>query len=62
MGRREGDDPIDAFAAAMPELAQPADGLQPAEDLLDQLPLPLEWQFATDTISGRKWLSRRARA
>ena len=28
---------IDAFAAAMPELPEAADGLQPAEDLLDQL-------------------------
>jgi hypothetical protein len=36
--RREGHDPIDEFAAAMAELAQPADGLQPAEDLLNQLP------------------------
>ena len=44
---REGDDPIDAGAAAMPELAQPADGLQPAEDLLDQLPLPL-----ADRVAG----------
>src|SRR5439155_11410750 len=38
---REGDDPIDACTAAMPKLAQPADGFQPAEDLLDQLPLLL---------------------
>src|ERR1700674_3356348 len=45
--RRERDDPIDAFPAAMPELAQPADGLQPAKDLLDQLPLPL-----ADRVAG----------
>src|SRR5687768_5105237 len=44
---REGDHPIDAFAAAMPELAQPAHGLQPAEDLLDQLPLLL-----ADRVTG----------
>src|SRR5688572_11441845 len=44
---REGDDPIDAFAAAMPELAQAADGLQPAKHLLDQLPLLL-----ADRVAG----------
>src|SRR5262245_26239369 len=39
--RRKGHDPIDEGATAMSELAQPADGLQPAEDLLNQLPLLL---------------------
>src|SRR6266850_5774126 len=39
--RREGHDPIDEFTAAMPKLAQPADGLQPTEDLLNQLPFLL---------------------
>src|SRR5438552_11869806 len=36
-GRGKGDVPIDEVAAAMPQLPQPADGLHPAEDLLDQL-------------------------
>src|SRR6266540_7159115 len=36
--RRESHDPIDDVAAAMPELAQSADGFQPTKDLLDQLP------------------------
>src|SRR6266481_2323316 len=46
--RGEGHDPIDAFTAAMPELAQPADRLHPAKDLLDQFPLSL-----ADGIAGR---------
>ena len=45
--RGEGNDPIDAFPAPMPEFAQPADGFQPAEDLLDQLPLLL-----ADRVAG----------
>src|SRR6266850_5693399 len=43
----EGDDPIDEFATAMPELAQTADGLQPAKDLLDQFPFLL-----ADRVAG----------
>lgn len=43
----ERDHPIDTFGAAMPELAQSADGLQPAEDLLDQLSLLL-----ADRVAG----------
>src|SRR5687767_7103781 len=39
--RREGHDPIDELTAAVPQRAQPADGLHPPEDLLDQLPLLL---------------------
>src|SRR5678815_2017950 len=45
--RREGDDPIDECPAAMAELAQPADRLQPPKDLFDQLPLLL-----ADGIAG----------
>src|SRR4029453_13126261 len=42
VGRRgERHDPIHPFAAAVPQLAQAADGLHPAEDLLDQLPFAL---------------------
>ena len=37
----EGHDPIDERVAAMSQLAQPTDGLQPAEDLLDEFPSPL---------------------
>src|SRR5437764_5396911 len=36
-GRGKGDVPIDEVAAAMPQLPQPADGLHPAEDMIDQL-------------------------
>ena len=47
VGRRgEGHDPIDELAAAVPQLAQPADGLHPAEDLLDQFPFPLADRIA----------------
>src|ERR1700704_4756020 len=45
--RREGHDPIDELTATMPQLAQPADGLHPPEDLLDQLPLLL-----ADRVAG----------
>src|SRR5712692_316883 len=34
-GRREDEDPVDAFGAAMAQLAQQAHRLQPAEDLFD---------------------------
>src|ERR1700692_2374353 len=44
--RGEGHDPIDEFAATMPQLPQPADGLHPAEDLFDQLPFLLADQVA----------------
>src|SRR5215210_2009248 len=48
VGRRgEGHDPIDELSAAVPELPQATDGLHPAEDLLDQLPLLL-----TDGVTG----------
>src|SRR6266545_1862844 len=43
---REGHDPIDKVAAAMAELAQTADRLQPAEDLLDQFPFLLTDRIA----------------
>ena len=47
VGRRgEGHDPIDQLAPPMAELAESADGLHPAEDLLDQFPFAL-----TDGIS-----------
>ena len=46
-GRREGHDPIDERTAPMAQLPQSANRLQPAEDLLDQLPLPL-----TDLVTG----------
>lgn len=41
--RRRGEDerPVDARAVPVPPLAQPADGLDPAEALLDQLPFLL---------------------
>src|SRR5204862_1609218 len=45
--RREGHDPIDELTAAVPQLAQPADGLHPPEDLLYQLPLLL-----ADRVAG----------
>src|SRR5688500_2671666 len=45
-GRCEGDDPVDERTAAMAELAQAAHGLQPAEDLLNQLPFPLAGRVA----------------
>src|SRR5882672_12385802 len=38
---REDEDPVDAFAAAVPQLAQQADRLQPTEDLFDPFALPL---------------------
>ena len=56
-GGGEGHDPIDAFTAAVAQLPQPADGLHPAEDLLDQLPFPL-----TDCVAfrpGRPTVDRR---
>src|SRR5207302_8162869 len=37
----EGHDPIDQCTAAVSQLAQPADRLHPAEDLLNQLSFPL---------------------
>ena len=55
-GRRDGHDLIDERSAPMAQLPQPADRLQPAEDLLDQLPFPL-----TDVVTGmpggpgRRW-------
>ena len=45
--RREGEDPVDERAAAVAQLAQAADGLHPAEALLDQLPFLL-----TDRVAG----------
>src|SRR4030095_5786287 len=51
VGRRgERHDPIHPFAAAVPQLAQAADGLHPAEDLLDQLPFAL-----TDPVARTPW-------
>src|SRR5882672_12547743 len=38
---REDEDPVDAFAAAVPQLAQQADRLQPTKDLFDPFALPL---------------------
>src|SRR5216684_2574371 len=38
---REDEDPVDAFATAMAQLAQQADRLQPTEDLFDPFALPL---------------------
>ena len=37
----QGDDPVDQRAAPVAQLPQSADGLRPAKDLLDQLPLSL---------------------
>src|SRR5512145_1742974 len=37
----EGHDPVDELSPAVPQLPQAADGFHPAEDLLDQFPLPL---------------------
>ena len=42
----EGELPIHPLDAAVPELAQPADGLQPPKDLFDELPFAL-----TDVIA-----------
>src|SRR6267142_659518 len=38
---REDEDPVDAFATAMAQLAQQADRLQPTEDLFDPFAFPL---------------------
>src|SRR5882762_5223875 len=38
---REDEDPVDAFATAMAQLAQQADRLQPTEDLFDAFAFPL---------------------
>src|SRR6266481_5135299 len=38
---REDEDPVDAFATAVPQLAQQADRLQPTEDLFDPFAFPL---------------------
>ena len=61
VGRRgEGEDPIDERTAAMVELAQHADRLHPAEDLLHELPLPLADGVARHAAScGRRSRCRR---
>lgn len=38
---REDEDPVDAFATAVPQLAQQPDRLQPTEDLFDSFAFPL---------------------
>src|SRR5205809_6300652 len=43
--RRKGHDPVDEFAAAVPQLPQPAYCLHPSQDLLDQPPC-----LFTDTV------------
>src|SRR5882672_1236842 len=58
---REDEDPVDAFATAMPQLAQQADRLQPTEDLFDPFALPLA-DLVTRmpggaTINGRATIS-----
>src|SRR5947209_1166432 len=55
---REDEGPVDARAAAMPQLAQQADGLHPAEALLDQLPLLLTDGVAR--MTGRPGIDRTA--
>src|SRR4051794_30554898 len=57
-GRGEGHDPIDQFAATVPQLAQPADGLHPAEDLLNQFPFALTDGVAR--MTGRAPVDARA--
>ena len=49
----EGELPIHEGDAAMPELAQAADGLHPPEDLLHELPFPL-----TDVIARMRRVVR----
>src|SRR5260370_42657227 len=56
--RREDEGPVDARATAMPQLAQHADGLHPAEALLDQLPLLLADRVAR--MAGRAGIDRTA--
>src|SRR5262249_35091700 len=46
-GGSERHDPVDQLAAAVPQLAQTADGLHPAEDLLNQLP-----SLLADRVAG----------
>src|SRR4029077_13930073 len=55
-GRRERHDPIDACAATMPQLPQPADGLHPAKDLLDQFAALLADRRAV--VPGRPTVNR----
>src|SRR5882672_2390489 len=54
---REDEDPVDAFAAAVPQLAQQADRLQPTEDLFDSFAFPLTDLITRmsggSTINGR---------
>src|SRR5712691_8124074 len=56
--RCEDEGPIDARAAAVPQLAQQADGLHPAKALLDQLALLLTDRVAR--MSGRAGIDRAA--
>src|ERR1700680_5140385 len=56
--RREDEGPVDTRPAAVPQLAQQANGLHPAEALLDQLPLLLTDRVAR--MTGRAGIDRTA--
>src|SRR2546428_8612116 len=62
-GGGEGKDPIDEASASVAELPQQADRFQPAEGLLDQLPLPLAVHIAGMTrgaaVNGAAAVARR---
>src|SRR5882672_8241741 len=60
-GGREDEDPVDAFAAAVPQFAEQAHRLQPTEDLFDPFSLPLTDLITRmpggATINGRAAIS-----